>query len=244
MSNVPTPEAISSSSWVIQHRPQSAAPMAWLDILDDCDVRAARERTTDAARHRFLERRVLLRRALSAMTQVPVAPHAWRFERLETGQFALAPRFRNCGLRFSLADAGTVSLVSVAHNGAIGADIEKISQPHVRYSDIAAALSPREEEHFKNDATASLTSDHLKIWSIKEAYSKQLGRGCDLDFADLEVTLDPPSVAGSMAQVTTREICIGTETYFVAVASAGATAAPSPTHPVTFLRSLEDSNAP
>jgi 4'-phosphopantetheinyl transferase len=167
--------------WVARVPSHSALSAADLALLDEEDLERCRRLRRTHERARFIAGRALLRRVLAAMSGDPA--HGFRFvygssdkPRLEDGA---------SGLEFSLAHAGGAVAVALARGFPVGVDIEPVVA--LEPGDIAVALSADERADLEGLAPAQRGSAALRLWTLKEAWSKLAGRGVDLDFAGIEI---------------------------------------------------------
>lgn len=140
-------------------------------------------------RLRFLFARYLLRQALSAMLDKDVAPEKWSFSSTGSGKPVIAGGMGLPSLYFNLSYAGRLVTVAVSATWMVGVDIEQV--PCRNDVEIDVALSAGERERLYGLPPADRLRTGLRIWTIKEAYAKLLGRGLTLDFSALEVGLSP-----------------------------------------------------
>jgi 4'-phosphopantetheinyl transferase len=167
--------------WVARVPSHSALSAADLALLDEEDLERCRRLRRGEERARFVAGRVLLRTALAAATGDD--PRVFRFACTSSGQPRLASAAS--GLEFSLAHAGGAVAVAMARGFPVGVDIEPVVA--LEPGDIAVALSADERADLEGLAPAQRGSAVLRLWTLKEAWSKLAGRGVDLDFAGIEV---------------------------------------------------------
>lgn len=154
---------------------------AWLADLSDAERQRAAGYRFACNRNSYVAAHGLLRRALSE--RVPaVAPSQWQFVSAAGGRPELAAPFRATGLRFSLSHApGAVACV-VTQEAACGIDIESLT----REIDVVA-LAKRTTSAAEREALQALPATErgalfLRLWTLKEAYTKAIGRGLSTPF--------------------------------------------------------------
>ena len=162
-----------------------------IDALDEAEFTRAALMTNGARHQHFIAGRTLLRHCLSTAVDNAVQPDEWRFKISEHGKPSVISGLPQ--VEFSLSH--TEGLVAVATNPAarIGIDVELVTGTQ----DTGPApdlLTRREQVWLKRQSDADRWPAFLKLWTAKEAMSKAVGRGCDLDFRKLEI--DVPAGLG------------------------------------------------
>ena len=137
------------------------------------DERARAGRLPAQERLRFLAGRDLLRRALSA--RLPRDPLDWRFRLGPHGAPSLdetAPP-----LVFSLSHDETHAAVAVAAGGAVGVDIERVTDAPDLLALARAHFTPREAAQVGGLDGPARTRAFFAVWTLKEADAKARGLG-------------------------------------------------------------------
>jgi phosphopantetheinyl transferase len=146
-------------------------------------------RLQDPARRRSaVAARVVLRIALSLATQRKVQPSEWRFNVAANSRPVISEGLPS--IHFSVSHLDEVIMAAVSANREIGIDVECIDQNLSK--DVIAGFSHLDEQH----AVGGLPRpqeirEFVRLWTLKEAYTKLLGTGHQLDFKSIKFTLDP-----------------------------------------------------
>jgi phosphopantetheinyl transferase len=194
-------------------------------VLNAGDTRHYYRLRSQFLQQRFLYGRVLLRRALSQLSGNGIRPEQWRFTRTKFGKPVIDPAAGLPDLHFNISYDGEVVVLLVSTSCRVGVDIERV---HDRQDmQITAALSRKERKTLSAFPVADRTSAALRIWTIKEAYSKLLGLGLNLDFSTLNVDLSfPPTLSDPQTlhnQVNFRLVChafrLQQQEYLLSIAS-------------------------
>jgi phosphopantetheinyl transferase len=190
------------------------------DLLDPWEQEQARAIDNRNRRVAHIASRALIRLALSEFSGKMVRPDAWRFTTNPFGKLTLA-RANRRKLSFSISYAMSMLAIGVSENPQIGIDIEPI--PEWTYADVTwDSLTERETLTLLALPAADRYPAFIKIWTLKEAFTKCLGVGVSLDFRDLEVAFNPTRViARTQRPVLTlhqHEVASGPHRYLLAVA--------------------------
>lgn len=143
------------------------------------------ELTHPQVRNRFAASRVLLKSAAAAVLGVP--PRSVELGYGLTGR----PCLRGYdGVHISLSHTDDLLLVGMATGGAIGVDAERSDR--VLYgSGLGRHLcTPYEAERIEAMPVAERNPAMLRLWTLKEAYSKAVGLGMRLGFTDFGFSPD------------------------------------------------------
>ena len=190
------------------------------DLLDPWEQEQARAITNRNRRTAYVASRGLVRLALSEFSGKMVRPEAWQLTVNAFGKPTLA-RANRRRLSFSISYAMSYLAIAVSERPQIGVDIEPV--PDWTYADVTwDALSERETLHLLSLPGAERYGAFLKIWTLKEAYTKCLGVGPSLDFRDLDVGFNPLRVAATTRSVILslhqHELAIGDRSFMLALA--------------------------
>ena len=142
-------------------------------------------------RHLYLVTRALVRTVLSRYAAI--APHEWRFAADAHGR----PQIVNDDLTarrisFNLSHTHGLVMLGVAHERALGVDVEHI---HERPADLQIA-----EHYFSADEVAQLRATPVELqqarffeyWTLKESYIKARGLGLSLPLEQFGFDLAQP----------------------------------------------------
>jgi phosphopantetheinyl transferase len=162
------------------------------DLLDPWEQEQARSIANRNRRIAHIGSRALIRLALSEFSGKMVRPDAWRFTTNPYGKLTLA-RANKRKLSFSISYAMSMLAIGISENPQIGIDLEPI--PDWTYADVTwDSLTERETLTLLSLPAVERYPAFLKIWTLKEAYTKCLGVGVSLDFRDIEVSFNPTRV--------------------------------------------------
>ncbi|MFE0810135.1 4'-phosphopantetheinyl transferase family protein [Streptomyces sp. NPDC058848] len=190
--------------------PEQAAPVKlWLCPNDDLapalrDLLAAhwldeQERQTagkflfERDRRQYLVAHILVRRALALEAGLAEDELAmWRSQR---GRPFLRPvpgglPRGGSHLDFNLSHAGGYNLLGIVRRNRIGVDVEGLDRDTRGIDTIKDTFAPEEQEWVAKAAPGHLRDRRvLRLWTLKEAYSKALGLGLGLPFDEFAFTL-------------------------------------------------------
>jgi phosphopantetheinyl transferase len=162
--------------------------LAYVELLTGPEREYGQRLAQRTAREQFISSRLLLRLALSYSLNTGVAPGEWRFRRTRSGKLEASPSLPQ--VHFSISRCHCVSAVAVSATHPVGFDIEPFSQP-VSQEIIDLALSKRERAAISGARAECQGHDFLRLWTLKEAYSKLSGVGLSADFSAIEFALGP-----------------------------------------------------
>jgi len=175
--------------------------LLWTSVADLADLHAdlvaglpikEQERTArfgiDAARHRFVLARTVLRRHLGAA--LGVDPMSLVFAAGDRGKPALASPTIEDPPHFNLSHSGDVVAVAVAPAD-VGVDIEVLREIS-NAERMARRFFSLDEQSIINDlGGATRDRAFLRIWTQKEAYLKATGLGVGMPLREVETEADP-----------------------------------------------------
>ncbi len=123
-------------------------------------------------RREYATSRLLVRTALARLRQR--SPETWRFTANAYGKPAVEP---DCGVEFNVSNCVGLVVCLLAEGYAVGVDVE----PHERAEQILdlseSVFSAAERAQLEALAPAERADRALSLWTLKEAYTKGLGRG-------------------------------------------------------------------
>ena len=212
----PTGATPAHSQWLAVERRSAEAPATRIDCDGDqveiwvaphslaSDGRVLTEadwEEIDGVRHagtrtRMIAARKTLRTALSRLVGQQVEPTAWRFARSPLGKPYVLPDLP-C-VHFSVSHTDGLSVVAVSRDRRIGIDIEA-EQSGLEHEFVRSFLSQREWNAVSLLSEAQRRRDVIRLWTLKEAYTKLLGIGIATDLQSFEFKLDPPQLVPSPA---------------------------------------------
>jgi 4'-phosphopantetheinyl transferase len=191
------------------------------DYLDPWEQEQARAIANRNRRVAFIASRALIRLALSEYCGKMVRPDAWNFATNPYGKLTLA-RANKRKLSFSISYAMSMLVIGLSESAQIGVDLEPI--PDWTYADVTwDSLTERETLTLLSMPAADRYNAFLKIWTLKEAYTKCLGVGVSLDFRDIEVSFNPTRVEAKTSRAVLtlhqHEVAVGDRRFMLAVAT-------------------------
>jgi phosphopantetheinyl transferase len=159
-----------------------------LRVLSDLDWLSLNRIQDAAMRRSAIAARVLLRIGLSHAADHKVAPSEWRFDSPALSRPVVAADLPQ--INFSVSHVDELAVVALSPTLDVGIDVECVDQNVSK--ELIAEFSHFDERH----AVGGLPRpqeirEFIRLWTLKEAYSKMLGRGHGLDFKMIKFTLDP-----------------------------------------------------
>ncbi|MGY0061526.1 4'-phosphopantetheinyl transferase family protein [Streptomyces sp. LZ34] len=152
-------------------------------MLDDRDRRRLRTLPRPAARGRFVASRLLLKHLVAAVSGATPEAVCLAYE---PGGRPYASCVGTGRVEVSLSHTGELLVAGVSRRGRIGVDVEAAGRP-MRYADVGRRLcAPAERAALAGLAEPERERALLRLWTLKEAYTKALGRGMRLAFAEFE----------------------------------------------------------
>jgi phosphopantetheinyl transferase len=181
---------------------------------------------SESGRRRYLASHSLLRKVLSQATCWKIDPSHWHFAENKYGKPEVSSTNNLPPIHFNLSRTNNVVAIAESTCCAVGVDIEQLTPCNGKGS-IDAALSTRERVWLRSQQEAVRWWYSVQIWTIKEAYTKLRGYGLALDFAYLEVSLNPLQVLSTKAgdsqpdklYLWSQQILIGSESYQLSLAT-------------------------
>ncbi len=156
--------------------------------LDAVEMACAETYRRPADRERYYAARMLLRHALSKAVGGNIAPAEWRYREGPHGKPMMAEGFPQ--LEFNVSHSENCVAVGVSLRDPIGVDIECLRPPE-SLGIIREVLTEGEEIRMRNCPPSQQWTHFVRLWTAKEACTKALGLGLSLDFATIDVHLDP-----------------------------------------------------
>ena len=159
-----------------------------LSVLGEIDWLSLNRIRDPSVRRSAVAARVLLRIGLSWAADHKLVPSDWRFDTPALSKPLVADGQPQ--IHFSISHVDQLVVVALSPTLDVGIDVECIDQ---NVSDaVIAEFSHLDERH----AVGGLPRpqeirEFIRLWTLKEAYSKMLGLGHGLDFKAIQFTLDP-----------------------------------------------------
>lgn len=137
-------------------------------------------------KQKFIIHRSLLRLQLSNI--IKISPTEITIHNTQYGKPFL--NNNNLGISFNLSHSENYAIYAFSLNNEVGIDIEE-PRPHMNIFETASlVLAPCEIAQLKNLAPHEQGAAFLKLWTTKEAISKAMGQGLNMNFQQLIVTDD------------------------------------------------------
>jgi 4'-phosphopantetheinyl transferase len=176
-----------------------------LTLLSEADWNKINQINDPANRRSVIAARVLLRIGLSHASVHAVEPADWRFAVDDRGRPVVAAGLPR--INFSVSHLDPLVLVAVSATLQVGIDVECIDQ-NVS-PDVIAEFSHLDEHHSVGGLPRPREiREFIRLWTLKEAYTKMVGTGHSLDFKSIKFTLDPVrlnSIAGKSDKERTTQ---------------------------------------
>lgn len=178
------------------------------------------ELTHPQVRVRFAASRVLLKFAAAAVLQVPA--HAVELTYGPTGR----PYLRGYdAVDISLSHTDDLLLVGMTTRGVIGVDAERADRRLYGPGLGKHLCTPHELELLEEFPEAERNDALVRLWTLKEAYSKAIGQGMQFRFTDFGFAADAPATVnlpdgqpGTGSEWTFRTYGVDGGDYVVSVA--------------------------
>jgi len=166
--------------WRLTDCPATLAAM--LAVLSPEERHRADSFLVQPARNTFVQVRALLRLVLAKKTASTASDIRFQY-----GDFRKPALMDNSlGIHFNVAHSGDYALIAVAQGQEVGVDIEHTRTPGDLVSLAASILAPMEMERWRRLGDEARVAAFFFAWTAKEAVSKAVGQGLQLDFTTLE----------------------------------------------------------
>jgi phosphopantetheinyl transferase len=164
-----------------------AAHSDYRDILSADELLALDQIRSRLLHDRKLAGRVVLRTALSHAVNGRIGPHDWRIRPDANGRPRIAKSMPQ--LNFSISYAEPVVVVAVSEKLPVGIDVETVEDTSTEDL-ITAFCCPCEQSLLHTGAASENSRDFVRLWTLKEAYTKLAGVGHSIDFDSIGFSLD------------------------------------------------------
>lgn len=172
-----------------------------LTLLSEQDWEAINRVNDPANRRSVIASRVLLRIGLSWASGHAVEPSDWRFAVDDKQRPMVAEGLPR--INFSISHLDPLVLVAVSATLEVGIDVECIDQDVS--PDVIAEFSHLDEHHSVGGLPRPREiREFIRLWTLKEAYTKMVGTGHSLDFKSIKFTLDPVRLSSIAGKRTTE----------------------------------------
>ena len=159
-----------------------------LRLLTERDWTALNRIQNPASRSSATTARVLLRLGLSKAVDRAVAPTEWDFSTTPQQRPIVAEDLPQ--VNFSVSHVDQLAVVAISPHLNIGIDVESVDQDVTE--NLMAAFCHRDERRsVRALSDLQRTRAFIRLWTLKEAYTKMVGVGHSLDFEMIKFMLDP-----------------------------------------------------
>jgi 4'-phosphopantetheinyl transferase len=159
------------------------------ELLSSDERRRADRFAFERDRGRFVMARARLRELLGA--RLGARPESVELEYGLRGKPALAPGFRESGLRFNLSRCGNLAVYAFSYRHEVGIDAEGVRAVRDAQQIVARFFSEREHAAYCALPAAERPLGFFNCWTRKEAFVKAIGDGLGHPLDAFEVTLAP-----------------------------------------------------
>jgi phosphopantetheinyl transferase len=159
------------------------------EILSTSELLALDQIRSALLHDRKLVGRVVLRTALSHAVNWRIGPREWRIQPDANGRPHIAKSMQQ--LHFSISYAEPVVMVAVSEKFPVGIDAETVEDTSTE--DLITAFCCPCEQSLLHTGVASASQnsrDFIRLWTLKEAYTKLVGLGHGIDFGSIGFSLD------------------------------------------------------
>lgn len=140
------------------------------------------------SRRSSIAARIILRIGLSQASGHTMPPSDWRFGKAVNDRPVVADGLPS--INFSISHVEQLVVVAVSRTTDIGVDVECVDQ-NVDKTVIADFCHLDEQHSVGGLPRPQEIREFLRLWTLKEAYTKLIGLGHKLDFKTVQFTLDP-----------------------------------------------------
>ena len=170
-----------------------------LQLLTDKDWASLNRIQNSAHRNSAISARVLLRLGLSRSIDRTVAPTEWDFAVTDHQRPIVASGLPQ--IHFSVSHTDQLAVVAISPNLNVGVDVESVDQD-VAENVMAAFCHSDEQRSVQGLSDLQRIREFVRLWTLKEAYTKMLGVGHALDFKMIKFMLDPVNLASTCGGAT------------------------------------------
>lgn len=158
------------------------------DILDEHDWAEISAQRNRELRRRAIATRVLLRKSLSELVNHQVQTSQWCFGRTSYGKLIIVDDQPQ--VYFSISHTRGASVIVLSKFKPVGIDIE-VFDSEVDNDALKTGLSRRERVTVGRLKSHKRSRACLRLWTLKEAYTKLIGVGLAAHLPSLEFLLEP-----------------------------------------------------
>jgi 4'-phosphopantetheinyl transferase len=157
--------------------PEDMVDYGFNEILSDTERARNSRYRHDRDRRLHLMARLMVRTLLSRYQQ-EISPHEWIFDQdLHGKPYISGPSDVVNRFHFNISHTDGLAVVAISRLGQVGVDVENPVR-QTDYDGLAGRFFSRiEADHIKNADISVKASDFFRIWTLKEAYVKAIGKG-------------------------------------------------------------------
>ena len=156
------------------------------EVLSEDEKTRASRLLTGVYRDRFVTARGYMRIILSRY--LDMHPGEIRFQYNKNGKPAIRPDVNSKHVSFNLSHSRNIALCAVTLNAAIGIDIEYPRLVPRAEKILERFFSELEREYFRTQPDKTKELAFMNLWTVKEAYSKALGRGLSSELRNIDLS--------------------------------------------------------
>ena len=179
--------------WLATEAAKSSDVERWFRSLDREERERAARFRTDADRREFIAAHALLRAMLTYYFNA--APVAWRFLVDANGKPWIDPQVGPHELQFNISHTRGLVAVALASRGAVGVDVEEIDDTKADLAIAEAYFARSEVEMLQQAPPSERTRCFFRLWTLKEAYIKAIGKGLSAPLSSFAFTFEPIRIA-------------------------------------------------
>jgi len=169
------------------------------EILSEDERTRASRLIAGVYRERFVTARGYMRIILGLYLDMP--PGDISFEYNKHGKPELPAEANPKNLHFNLSHSRSLALCAVTVSGKIGIDVEYPRRVLRAEKILERFFSEAEREYYRSREEAAKERAFISLWTIKEAYSKALGKGLSSGLRDVDLSHALMGEATSRASV-------------------------------------------
>jgi 4'-phosphopantetheinyl transferase len=179
--------------WVIEVGTLTADVAAlWRSVLGPEEIDRAANFLLDADRQTYIAAHALTRGLLSAISGRPV--HSFRFGTDGRGRSGIVSPEGLEGLQFSLTHTDGLAACAAAIGFACGLDSESRDRKKMQPEIAETILAPSEIDLLRAAPTEFRHETFLRLWTLREAYTKATGQGVSFPRETFSFALDPVGI--------------------------------------------------
>jgi 4'-phosphopantetheinyl transferase len=179
--------------WLATEAAKSSDMQRWLQTLDCGERERAARFRTEADRRDFIAAHALLRAMLTYYFDAP--PLSWRFLVDANGKPWVDPQVGPHEIQFNISHTRGLAAAALASRGAIGVDVEEIDDAKADLAIAEAYFARSEVEILQQAPPSERTRCFFRLWTLKEAYIKAIGKGLSAPLNSFAFVFEPIRIA-------------------------------------------------